>query len=297
MALAEVFDTIYVTARRTRSNPYGRETTVFKVDRDSIYDFLFERDYAAWFCNRVEKLYGRRAVKEFVMRLHTGETQYDATPNWSWEQRQLLGQRYLHDLAEDILNAYSKEPDRYRYRKVDDKIKTLLSSLELDGYAYHNPQLLAPESDVLDVQEEAGILDSLYGSLALDNKDTAFHHLALADQHYLNAKWDDSISNSRKFLECVLREVTAAHSLRSKKTALEEPVYTRPVRVREYLEKEGLLEAKEKEAIASIYRLLSETGGHPYMARNDQARLLRQLALNFSQFVMLRFQGSLNQAS
>ena len=63
--------------------------------------------------------------------------------------------------------------------------------------------------------------------------------------------------------------------------------------MRNYLEEEGLLETKEKEAVAKIYGLLSNTGGHPYMASNDQARLLRQLALTLSHFVMLRFDGYL----
>jgi hypothetical protein len=63
--------------------------------------------------------------------------------------------------------------------------------------------------------------------------------------------------------------------------------------VRDYLEQNGLLEGKEKDALAKVYGLLSETGGHPYMAQNEQARLLRHLALSFSQFAMLRFRGCL----
>jgi len=65
------------------------------------------------------------------------------------------------------------------------------------------------------------------------------------------------------------------------------------VRIREYLERAGLLEAKETKAIAAVYGLLSETGAHPYMAQNEQARLMRHLALTFSQFVMLRLKGKL----
>ena len=37
------------------------------------------------------------------------------------------------------------------------------------------------------------------------------------------------------------------------------------------------------------------TGSHPYIAQQDQARLLRQLALVLSQFILLRYQGYLNQ--
>jgi hypothetical protein len=65
--------------------------------------------------------------------------------------------------------------------------------------------------------------------------------------------------------------------------------------VRDYLERSGLLESKEKEALAKVYGPLSHTGGHPYMAQNDQARLLRHLALTFSQFAMLRLRGKLSK--
>ena len=63
--------------------------------------------------------------------------------------------------------------------------------------------------------------------------------------------------------------------------------------VRDYLEREGLLETKEKKELAEVYGLLSNVGSHPYIAGKDQARLLRQQALLLSQFVMLRYQGYL----
>jgi hypothetical protein len=58
-----------------------------------------------------------------------------------------------------------------------------------------------------------------------------------------------------------------------------------------------LLESKEKKVISSVYALLSNTGSHPYMADNDEARLLRHLSLTLSQFVMLRLQGSVRNNS
>ncbi len=101
------------------------------------------------------------------------------------------------------------------------------------------------------------------------------------------------MSNSRKFLELVLSEVAAAHASRVRQAPLSEGVLTTPVRVREYLQEAGLLEGKELAALTAVYKLLSEVGSHPYMALSEQARLLRHLSLTFSQFVMLRLQGSL----
>jgi hypothetical protein len=169
-----------------------------------------------------------------------------------------------------------------------------LRSLELDGYTYRDGRLLRPEEDALEIQESKGVLRGLYADLALTRADVAFHHLDLSEEHYLAARWDDTISNSRKFLECVLQEVSATHSEKITGTVLDQELKDAPVRVRDYLEKSGLLESKEKEALAKVYGLLSHTGGHPYMAQNDQARLLRHLALTFSQFVLLRLRGKLS---
>ena len=143
----------------------------------------------------------------------------------------------------------------------------------------------------MDVEEEKAILHHLYAELKLANQKTAFHHLKLSEDHYLENRWDDSISNSRKFLECVLKEVVDKHNQITKGPSLSSKIKESPRLIREYLEENGLLEKKEKEALAKNYQLLSQTGSHPYMAEKDQARLLRHIALTFSQFVMLRLEG------
>ena len=270
--------------------PVGTGSNYSVPETDKLYDFLYEAGYEAWFCNASKSTYEPRTTRklqEFIMKLHTGETAVSVTSEWTWQQREKLGQQYLENLAADILKYYSNQDSHSTF------VDSLVKNLALDGYQYTNGQLLPSEEDILDVQEESGVLRSLYASLGLANPDTAFHHLQLSEQHYLENRWDDSISNSRKFLESVLQEIAAAYSLHCQSTPLDENIYKRPVKVRDYLEKEGLLEKKEKEALASVYGLLSETGGHPYMAENDQARLLRHLALTFAQFVMLRLKGRL----
>ncbi len=288
--VSDIYNEKFVKSQSSYSSIHGSKRT-YSNDRHALYDFLYEHDYDAWFCGKAEKL-GRysnpvkpRDVKEMIMKLHTGETQVSATPDWTWKQRQQLGQRLLEELADDILPGV----------QGTDTGKELLRSLELDGYTYRDSRLLAPETDVLDVQEETGVLQSLYKSLGLGDEQVVLYHLALSEDHYLAGRWDDSISNSRKFLEGVLREVASVYSTRRKNSPISPSTYTSPVGVRDYLQNEGLLEAKEKQALSSVYGLLSNTGGHPYMAQNEQARLLRHMALTFSQFVMLRLQGNLSQ--
>jgi hypothetical protein len=228
------------------------------------------------------------------MKIHTGETLFvPATQKWTQDQREKLGQRYLKDMAEDIIEHHKKE----RLTVHADKIGELKSRLELDGYIWNSEssKLLFSEAAVLDVKEEQGILKTLAAGLSLDNKETIFHHLTLSEEHYVAGKWDDSISNSRKFLEAVLQECAVKVSISVSGKTLSKEKYDSPVEVRDYLESKGILESKEKKAIASTYSLLSDIGAHPYIAEKDQARLLRNLALTYSQFVMLRLRGFLSQ--
>lgn len=261
-------------------------------DSSALYDFLYDHGFPAWLCNAARNACSTsstRPVQEFFMKLHTAESQYPVTQDWTWAQREKLGQQYLQQLAEAIVNHWDTRS--YVGSNVQETLSRCRKKLELDGFVFSGQRLLAPEEDVLDAKEEAGVLEQLYKELRLQEFETAFHHLRLSEEHYLNGRWDDSISNSRKFLECVLSEVAQSHSAMAGGKPLQESVATRPVRVRDYLESAGLLEPKEKDALASIYALLSETGSHPYMAQSEQARLLRHLALTLSQFVMLRLRG------
>ena len=168
---------------------------------------------------------------------------------------------------------------------------TLVSELELDGYIFRDGTLFFTEAAVLDTEGEEGILEKLCKDLRLSKLDTISHHIKLSHEHYINKRWDDCISNSRKVLESILQEIAAKHHMIVNGSELNGSIYSRPVAVRNYLEQIGLVEPKEKEAIAKIYGLLSEPGGHPYIAQKDQARLMRHLSLTFSQFSLLRLQG------
>lgn len=293
LILGKVYEVKFVYNQNTYSGSRLSQTKT-TVYREKLYDFLYENDYSAWFCNLARTLTQRGSVKSLIMRLHTGETQANATKDWSWEQRRKLGQQYLRELSEDIIN----DSKGGKYYKIDSpQIIELIRSLEVDGYIYRDNRLISQESDLLDVTEEQGILDTLYTSLALSNVDMFRSHLKLSEEAYLAGRWGDAIHNSRLVFEEVLREVAAKHSLSVKGATLPERTYSKPVEVRQYLENEGMLETKEREVIQYTYGLLSNVGSHPYMAEKDQARLLRHMALTLSQFVLLRLEGALKQTS
>ncbi len=288
LQLSEILTSLFYTSSNVSG--YQEVRRKYATKNENLYEFLYVRNYDGWFCNQARSMgswgytyeNATRQLKDFFLKLHTGESLASGTPDYTWDQRAKLGQQYLYNLAKDILD-YSETPI--------EKHEALLRCLEVDGYLYRDQHLLSPESEILDIEETFNLLETLFTNLALGNKETAFHHLKLSADHYKSGKWDDSISNSRKFLECVLTETALFHIKAVKGQVLTVTSLNTPFQVREYLENVGLLGKKEKEVISSIYSLLSETGGHPYMAQNDQARLLRQLALTTSQFILLRLQA------
>jgi len=267
----------------------GRTTT--SVNRQELYEFLYERDYEAWFCNLAKQQFYDHEFKDFLLKIHTGESFCSVTKEWNIEQRKKLGQEYLKYLAESYLcwyegiEPYSKQRNKHYY-------EPLMRSIELDGYRWMNNTLVQQEYDITDVDEQKGILDSLYVKLKLDRRSDASEFLALAELHYVEGRWSDCISNSRKYFELVFYEV-AKQLAAIEKDDFDNTIFERPVEVRKYLEEKKILERKEREAVDKIYGLLSHTGGHPYMAESDQARLLRQISLLFTQFIMLRLVGKL----
>ena len=101
--IAEVYE---ITFRIPYPSPYYPGARRYKIDTSNLYDFLFDNDHSSYFCNLAKKACpnaGTRGFKEFSMKLHTGESLVTATPQWSWQQRENLGPRYLRNLAEDIL--------------------------------------------------------------------------------------------------------------------------------------------------------------------------------------------------
>ncbi|MFZ2147934.1 MAG: hypothetical protein WAV28_12000 [Sedimentisphaerales bacterium] len=271
------------------SSDYRGHETVYK---DSFYDFLYEHDYESLFCNMVQTIYGRRDLKEWILRIHTGESLSKVTPNWSCDERKKLGQVYLKNLARDFMTWFREETEDWLIKDLKSFYDEMMRRLEMDGYMFRDNDLYQSEVEVLDVEAETGLLQKLYASLALSDQQTTFQFLKLAEEHYVAGRWSDCISNARKFFEAVLQQVSSKHS-NARGVPLDSTTLQRPVVVREYLETAGLVEKKEREAIDKIYALLSHTGGHPYMAEEDQARLLRQLCLTVTQFVMLRLEGSL----
>jgi len=287
MAIAEAY------TRKFSSRPSPRSGKREKVHRESLFDFLYENDYEAWFCNMVQHLRLIRSLKEWLLRIHTGESLASATPNWSWEKRMELGQTYLKNMARDFIVWYQENSDKWVVEHYQAYHDEMIRRLEMDGYVFREKELLQTEVEVLDVEAEKGLLEALHAKLRLPDGQNTFKFLKLSEDHYVAGRWSDCIGNARKFFEAMLRQVAIKYSIVSNGSEIAKSSFDRPVAVRAYLETQNLLEKKEREAVDKLYGLLSHTGGHPYMAEQDQARLLRQICLSITQFIMLRLEGAL----
>jgi hypothetical protein len=298
--LAELY--LHKFARATSSSGSGKW-----VLWDEVYDFLYERDFDAHFCNAAKSAAhnGARNFEEFILRLHTGESVAKLRVGLSVALG-VEGQGYLRNLAEAILIDVEAIEDRVlreggaaaklrKALKAQSPAEPLRRALELDGYVFKDNKLLHVESNIIDVEKQHSALIQLARDLELAKLDVIQHHLDLSEEHYAAGRWDDCIGNARKFLECCMQESAAGWSSRVLNATLPDKVYERAAAIRDFLLKQKLLTDDEYDTLGKTYGLLSGTGNHPFIAANDQARMLRQVALIYSEFVMLRVQGALNK--
>jgi len=276
---------VFVSSRR---DPRWR-TVSYQTQTERLYDWLFVNDFDAWFMNAAKALRDtERALPEFIVKLHTGESVN--APSWEWPARARLGNRLLLDLSEDALVSALATKDV----PFDPAVTTRLQrELELDGYVFRDGKLYATETTVFDVAETTSLIEKLATDALLPNVNVVVHHLALAETHYTEQNWDDSIGNSRKALEAILEGVARRWGV-VKSNELSEASLHRPVEVRNYLERVGLLAPKEKDMVAAVYGLLSNVGGHPHIATPEEARLTRHLSLSVAEFVLRRFDADVD---
>ena len=165
--------------------------------------------------------------------------------------------------------------------------------LELDGYIYKEGTLYPTEPSVIDEKEEQSYLELLIDNLSLSDAPIIKHHLQLSEQAYVDSRWSDTISNARSFLEAILGQIADSLHTKLNGTPLPASTASQPRQVRDYLEGTAFIDGVEKQTIAKVYGLISNTGSHPNMAHKDQARLMRNLALTFSQYILLQWDGYL----
>jgi hypothetical protein len=295
---------------------WGLGPKVYKLKDDEAYNFLYEQEHETWFLQVMARhITGQttQTLTKAIMGIHTGETIVPAATDWTFEARQKHGQILLKKLAEDMLRLYEVTPRReIDYSKIEtDKdldfwqkiiaferpaestLVQLKTSLELDGYLLLSSRLYPTEGAVIDTLDERTALETLVDSIPINEQVVIKHHIQESEKAYGESRWGHSISDARNFLEAILREIASAHHVKTKGIQIADSIYKWPVKVREYLLTESLIDKSEQEALSKIYGLLSNTGSHPNIPEKDQARLMRHLSLTFSQYMLLQWQGYL----
>lgn len=296
-----IADTYYYRFTSVRSESYGRGYStqprrVRRFEPRAAERFFFTHDFSAWFLQRVRAIseFYPLAFHDFLTGLHTGEAFTRTDPATASAERHRRGQEYLHRLAECALVADEGEwKGEYGYeRQYADALR---KQLELDGYVWRNGKLYYSESDVIDADVERDLLVTLIREAGLAKQDVLTTFLERSETFYSSNDWNESVTNSRNFLESVLREAAARHHAKVKGAPIKETVYSSPNAVRQYLESSGLITEKDKEGLNAVYKLLSEQGVHPYLAQKDQARLMRHQARMCAQFILSKLQAAFTQ--
>jgi hypothetical protein len=270
------------------------------LDKEKLYDFLYENDHEGWFLD-LYKRHVRNEVdlKDLILNFHTGMAY--TSKSQDLKAKQEVGQHVIKHLAISILKMLESDfmdwTTLVKQSDSDVLAQSLINRLELDGYKYDDGKLFSLESTVIPEEQEQSYLEELIKELNLSDQITVKHHLKLSEQHFLDAKYDDSISNSRKVLDAILTQIASAVYSEINGGPIPPQMLKNATDIRLFLERQNLITKVEREALEKTYGALSATGGHPYIAEKDQARLMRHLALTFSQFVLLRYQGFLANTS
>jgi hypothetical protein len=272
---------------------------------DTVYEYFYEQEFASDFCNGIQLAAqrGSATFREFLLRLHTGESVSQFRQTDEWETPDADGQAFLVRIAESFLQehfaavsaggALNQAMVKARRDRMDLLIKPLKTSLELDGYMWADGRLVPRESAPVDAEKHRGLISVLAKELRLSKLEILARSLKLSEDAYQESRWEDCVGNARKSMELVFQECAAQWSKRILNEQLAEEIYKWPIRVRGFLKEQKLLTEDEAKAIAAYYGLFSGLGNHPNMAQNDQARMARQVALILAEFVMLRTHGAM----
>lgn len=293
-------------ARFAQSNGAGRGLW---IPWDDVYDFCYSHDFETAFLNAIEAgaRDGERGFEEFILKLHTGESVASLRHRKASDGDALEGQVFLRQFAQAILadfyqSAITSEDANIKtlqaaleWGKKDRKhgIHGLLKSLELDGYAWVDGNLIHRESAPVDAEKQRELIGVLGGQLGLGKLDVLAHNLKLSEGAYQDGRWEDCVGNARKAMELCFQECASLWSRRVLGQELDAETYKWAGKVRDFLNTHTLLTDDEKKATAASYGLFSGVGNHPYIAQHDQARMGRQIALILAEFVLLRTAGAL----
>lgn len=267
-----------------------------RINSDALHDYLFNEDYPPKLVSIFAGFWQPRKMEEFIMYLQEGQSVQHFAPASDDYARKLIGHETLRLLGGTILRFMEqvmKEAPLETVKDVQEYYDSLLRLFELDGFQFLEGRLIPMESDSKPAEEERKGIQVLYAALSLPNEVLLKTDLQTAEEHYLNGKWDDCVSNVRQVLELVLKDVARDTVTKLGYPPISDVDLKKPVMVRNHLEKNGLLGKDEMQTINSSYGFMSGVGSHPALGRQDQARLMRRMGMLLAEFVLIRYKEKL----
>ena len=256
----------FTELKKINRGAFGRDNYKWerRVKKEQFKEFLYLSGVHPFTYNKMSIVYDATQLKDDVLNMETGMFYH----KFEYMKYRNFGQEDLKKLSLAILNKQGAE-----YSQFD-----LYNSLLLDGYELRDNKLYEVNSDM---KEEVSLLKKLYTKYKLPCSDEFIKFYDDMVEHFSNGKWEDSIHNGRKVLEIVLRY---QNSISDNKITEQ----SKPVEVREYLEKKGFFSDKEIMLIKDYYGYISNIGSHPKLARETQANFTRILTINISLYVLNR---------
>lgn len=251
-----------------------------RPNNSRFYRFLRDLGYEQWFYLHADTLITWDEIERWIAELWRGQFLKD--------NGYLLraGPARVTLLAENLLAAYAENvvPNSSLNQ---DNMEKLKAACEADGFVILGNRLLDRDEDVVDAEEEMGLIEALYSGLGLEDVETLQHCLRQSEEHFRNEVWDDAIGDSRKALEQVfngiVQDLRASEGQTTKISAGKQSL--------NYFEKKGLYDARTAKTFLTLYDTLSFKGNHPFLADVDEARLYRNLARMIAQYLLLSYRG------
>ncbi|MBR6033796.1 MAG: hypothetical protein IKP28_03545 [Clostridia bacterium] len=245
----------------------------YKVEANKLRDFLFEFNVDGYTIdNLCEDYYKKEYFKEMIMNIHTGIF-YSRK---EYKKYQSQGQSDLKNIVIGIL-----------YRNIQPESReTLENLLRIDGYIYEKEHLYEINTDI---DDKVNIVKKLFNKFNLENEEEFDIFYRNMNEHFENSKWEDSIHNSRKLYELVLKECAKYYSINIEKTnKLFEKA--QQVEIRKYLEDVKFFSEDELNIIRYFYKYMSNIGSHTKLALEEQADFSRVIAINTIMYSLRRLE-------
>ena len=157
-----------------------------------------------------------------------------------------------------------------------ESLEALENLLRIDGYIYEKEKLYEINTDV---DDKANLIKNKFKKFGFNNEEEFDTFYSNMNEHFENSKWEDSIHNSRKLYEIVLKECAIYYSKNIVKDN-ENLSNAKPVDIRLYLEKNKYFSDDESNIIQYYYKYLSNIGSHPKLALEEQADFSRVMSIN-----------------